>query len=165
MASNPEFLREGSSIEDFMRPDRVVIGVESEPAEELMREIYRPLFLRDTPIVKTDIRHRRTGQVRVKQFPGRQDLLHQRDRPTGRSRRRGRFRRRQSHGARQAHRLQVPAPGPRVRRQLPAQGYQRHRAHRQEAGSDMSIVRAAIEVNAGLPGNGPWPRPTAWPAT
>ncbi len=55
MASNPEFLREGSSIEDFMRPDRVVIGVNSEKAEELMREIYRPLFLSDTPIVKTGI--------------------------------------------------------------------------------------------------------------
>jgi UDPglucose 6-dehydrogenase len=51
MASNPEFLREGSSIEDFMRPDRVVIGTESERAEKLMREIYRPLFLLDTPIV------------------------------------------------------------------------------------------------------------------
>jgi len=51
MASNPEFLREGSSIEDFMRPDRVVIGAESERAEKLMREIYRPLFLLDTPIV------------------------------------------------------------------------------------------------------------------
>jgi UDPglucose 6-dehydrogenase len=51
MASNPEFLREGSSIEDFMRPDRVVIGTESERAEQLMREIYRPLFLLDTPIV------------------------------------------------------------------------------------------------------------------
>jgi UDPglucose 6-dehydrogenase len=55
MASNPEFLREGSSIEDFMRPDRVVLGVDSEPAEDLMREIYRPLFLSDTPIVKMGI--------------------------------------------------------------------------------------------------------------
>jgi len=55
MASNPEFLREGSSIEDFMRPDRVVIGVDSERSEELMREIYRPLYLSDTPMVKTGI--------------------------------------------------------------------------------------------------------------
>ncbi len=51
MASNPEFLREGSSIEDFMRPDRVVIGTESPRAEELMRGIYQPLYLLDTPIV------------------------------------------------------------------------------------------------------------------
>jgi UDPglucose 6-dehydrogenase len=51
MASNPEFLREGSSIEDFMRPDRIVIGTEAPAAEHLMREIYRPLFLLDTPIV------------------------------------------------------------------------------------------------------------------
>jgi len=55
MASNPEFLREGSSIEDFMRPDRVVIGVDSERSEELMREIYRPLYLSDTPMVRTGI--------------------------------------------------------------------------------------------------------------
>lgn len=55
MASNPEFLREGSSIEDFMRPDRVVIGVDSERAGELLREIYRPLYLLDTPVVKTGI--------------------------------------------------------------------------------------------------------------
>jgi len=55
MASNPEFLREGSSIEDFMRPDRVVIGTETERSEEIMRSIYRPLFLLDTPIVNTSI--------------------------------------------------------------------------------------------------------------
>lgn len=54
-ASNPEFLREGSAIEDFMRPDRVVIGVESEFAEEVLRRIYRPLNLRETPILSTDL--------------------------------------------------------------------------------------------------------------
>lgn len=54
--SNPEFLREGSAIEDFMRPNRVVIGVESERAREIMREIYRPLYLLETPIVFTSIR-------------------------------------------------------------------------------------------------------------
>jgi len=56
VASNPEFLREGAAITDFMRPDRVVIGVESERAEEVLREIYKPLFLRETPIVRTDIK-------------------------------------------------------------------------------------------------------------
>lgn len=55
VVSNPEFLREGSAIEDFMRPDRVVLGVESERAESLMRELYRPLFLLETPIVATSL--------------------------------------------------------------------------------------------------------------
>lgn len=54
-ASNPEFLREGSEIEDFIRPDRVVIGVESERVEEVLRHGYRPLNLRDTPIMATDL--------------------------------------------------------------------------------------------------------------
>ncbi len=54
--SNPEFLREGSAIEDFMRPNRVVIGVESERARSIMREIYRPLYLLETPMVFTSVR-------------------------------------------------------------------------------------------------------------
>jgi UDPglucose 6-dehydrogenase len=55
VASNPEFLREGSAIGDFMRPDRVVIGVESERAEALLRELYRPLNLIEAPILITDL--------------------------------------------------------------------------------------------------------------
>ena len=55
MASNPEFLREGAALGDFIRPDRVVIGVESPQAEQVLRAIYKPLFLRDTPIVSTGI--------------------------------------------------------------------------------------------------------------
>jgi UDPglucose 6-dehydrogenase len=53
VASNPEFLREGSAIEDFRRPDRVVVGCTSERAREVMREIYRPLFINETPILFT----------------------------------------------------------------------------------------------------------------
>jgi UDPglucose 6-dehydrogenase len=55
VASNPEFLREGAAISDFMRPDRVVVGVESERAEALLRELYRPLNLIETPILVTDL--------------------------------------------------------------------------------------------------------------
>ena len=55
VASNPEFLREGAAIQDFMRPDRVVIGVESERARERLSELYRPLNLIETPMVITDL--------------------------------------------------------------------------------------------------------------
>ncbi len=55
IVSNPEFLREGSAIEDFMRPDRVVIGADTERAAEAVSALYRPLYLRDTPIIKTSL--------------------------------------------------------------------------------------------------------------
>ena len=55
VASNPEFLREGAAIKDFMNPDRVVVGVQNSRAEEVMREIYRPLYLREFPVVVTDL--------------------------------------------------------------------------------------------------------------
>lgn len=55
VASNPEFLREGAAIDDFMRPDRVVVGVRNERAGEVMKEIYRPLSLREAPVIMTDI--------------------------------------------------------------------------------------------------------------
>src|ERR1700752_2902303 len=53
VASNPEFLREGSAIEDFQRPDRVVVGTDSDRARDVLRALYRPLYLLETPILFT----------------------------------------------------------------------------------------------------------------
>jgi UDPglucose 6-dehydrogenase len=55
VAANPEFLREGSAIGDFMRPDRVVVGADSDKAREVLRRLYRPLYLIETPIVFTGL--------------------------------------------------------------------------------------------------------------
>ena len=55
IAANPEFLREGSAIEDFMRPDRVVIGVDNNQAAAILKELYRPLYLIETPVVVTTV--------------------------------------------------------------------------------------------------------------
>jgi UDPglucose 6-dehydrogenase len=72
VASNPEFLREGAAIHDFMRPDRVVIGADDDASLAIMSDLYRPLYLNETP-------HRRAHQVRRQRVPGHEDLLHQRD--------------------------------------------------------------------------------------
>jgi UDPglucose 6-dehydrogenase len=56
VASNPEFLREGAAIGDFMRPDRVVIGTDDEQATAILKDLYRPLYLIETPVVITDLR-------------------------------------------------------------------------------------------------------------
>src|SRR6516164_4564076 len=55
VAANPEFLREGSAISDFMRPDRIVIGTDSDRARAVMRQLYRPLYLIETPMLFTDV--------------------------------------------------------------------------------------------------------------
>ena len=60
VVSNPEFLREGAAIEDFKHPDRIVVGAEEEPAAEIMREIYRPLYLNKAPLMFTS---RRTAEL------------------------------------------------------------------------------------------------------
>ncbi|WP_409433206.1 UDP-glucose dehydrogenase family protein [Litorimonas sp. RW-G-Af-16] len=60
VVSNPEFLREGAAINDFKRPDRVVVGTDSAPAKAVMRELYRPLFINETPIMFTS---RRTSEL------------------------------------------------------------------------------------------------------
>jgi len=60
VVSNPEFLREGAAISDFKRPDRIVVGAQDERAREVMREIYRPLYLNQAPLLFTD---RRTSEL------------------------------------------------------------------------------------------------------
>jgi UDPglucose 6-dehydrogenase len=60
VVSNPEFLREGAAIEDFKHPDRIIVGAEDDPAAELMREIYRPLYLNRAPLLFTS---RRTAEL------------------------------------------------------------------------------------------------------
>jgi UDPglucose 6-dehydrogenase len=60
VVSNPEFLREGAAIADFKRPDRIVIGTDSEPARQVMRDIYRPLYINESPILFTS---RRTSEL------------------------------------------------------------------------------------------------------
>jgi|TARA_Y100000994_G_C15686917_1_gene440083 UDPglucose 6-dehydrogenase len=55
IVSNPEFLREGSAIDDFLRPDRIVVGLDSDRSKEMMSALYRPLFLRETPIIFTSL--------------------------------------------------------------------------------------------------------------
>jgi UDPglucose 6-dehydrogenase len=60
VVSNPEFLREGAAIEDFKRPDRIVVGTDSEEAAEILREVYRPLYLNKAPLIFTS---RRTAEL------------------------------------------------------------------------------------------------------
>ena len=55
MVSNPEFLREGSAVEDFLRPDRVVVGVHDDAGAAAMKRVYRPLYLRETPMIVTTL--------------------------------------------------------------------------------------------------------------
>ena len=80
VVSNPEFLREGSAINDFMRPDRVIIGAESEIAIGVLRALYRPLYLSETPIVVTGLETAEITKYAANSFSGGEDQLHQRSR-------------------------------------------------------------------------------------
>ena len=79
VVSNPEFLREGAAIKDFKIPDRVVVGTDDERAKDVMSELYRPLFLNETPILFTARRTSELIKYAANAFPCREDYLHQRD--------------------------------------------------------------------------------------
>jgi UDPglucose 6-dehydrogenase len=79
VVSNPEFLREGSAISDFKRPDRIVVGTDSERAEQVMRAVYRPLYLNEAPIIVCERRTSELIKYAGNAFPGDEDLLHQRN--------------------------------------------------------------------------------------
>ena len=106
-----------------MRPDRVVIGADSEQARDVMRRLYRPLYLIETPILFMSLRDSRTDQVCGQQFSRHQDYLHQRDR---RSVRKSRCRRAgccSRHWSGWPDWPEIPSCGPRLRRILLPEGY------------------------------------------
>ena len=109
VASNPEFLREGNAIGDFMRPDRVVIGAETDRARDVLRQLYRPLYLIEAPIVFTGIETAELTQICRQRLPGDEGHLHQRDGGSVREGRRRRARRGARHRTGRPHRPKIPA--------------------------------------------------------
>ena len=112
VVSNPEFLREGAAIQDFKHPDRIVVGTEDERAEQVMDELYRPLYLNALADPVHRPAHRRADQIRGQRLPRDQDHLHQRDRRPVREGRRRRAGRRARHRPRQPHRRKFLHAGP-----------------------------------------------------
>ncbi len=73
MASNPEFLKEGAAISDFMKPDRIVVGVDNERAEALLRELYAPFNRNHEKLLCMDVAFVGADQVRGQRDAGDQD--------------------------------------------------------------------------------------------
>ena len=130
VASNPEFLREGNAIGDFMRPDRVVIGAETDRARDVLRRLYRPLYLIEAPIVFTAIETAELTKYAANAFLAMKvTFINEIADLCERSRRR-RARPRARHRPRRPHRAQVPASRPGLRRLLLPQGHPGADAHR-----------------------------------
>ena len=148
MASNPEFLREGSAIEDFRRPDRVVVGCDTERAREVMREVYRPLYLNETPILFTSRETSELIKYAANAFLATKiTFINEMAEPVREGRRR-----RAGCGARhrpgRPHRRQIPACRSRLWRLLLSQGHAgagQDRARR--SARPRRIVEAVVAVN------------------
>ena len=156
VVSNPEFLREGAAIEDFKRPDRVVVGTDDERARRVMRELYRPLFINETPMLFTGRRAAELIKYASNALSRDQDHFHQRDGGSLRAVRRGRARGRARNGTRSPHRGKVPARRPGIRRFVFSKGYRGARRHRaalwradQDRGNGDGSERCAQACNGG----------------
>ena len=77
VVSNPEFLREGVAVEDFMKPDRVVIGTSSERAKKVMNDLYAPFVRQGNPVIFMDERSAELTKYAANSFLGNQDLFHE----------------------------------------------------------------------------------------
>ena len=77
MVSNPEFLREGVAVDDFMKPDRVVVGTASERARKVMGDLYNPFVRQGNPIIFMDERSAELTKYAANSFPGYQDHFYE----------------------------------------------------------------------------------------
>jgi len=114
VVSNPEFLREGAAIEDFKRPDRIVIGTEDERARAVMAEVYRPLYRQPGAAAVHRTAHLGVDQIRGQRLPSHQDHPSSTRSPICARRPAPMCRRWRAHRPRQAHRLEIPACRPRL---------------------------------------------------
>ena len=167
VVSNPEFLREGSAIDDFLRPDRIVIGANDPRAVDVLREIYAPLYLIETPFLITDVASAELIKYASNGFLAVKISFINEIAQTLRADGRGRARRGQGHGARPAHRLEVPPSRARLRRLLLPQGHGgrgrsrppaglRVRDHRGDHAASTRRRRPACSTRSRRP-SGRWP--------
>ena len=122
VVSNPEFLKQGAAVDDFMKPDRVVIGAEDPRAAELMVKLHKPFTRTGAPIMVMDCASAELSKYAVQRVSGDEDLVHERDRQRVRSVRRRRRPGAPGGGRRSPHRHLVPVSGRRLRRQLLSEG-------------------------------------------
>ncbi len=148
VVSNPEFLREGYAVDDFLKPDRVVIGVGSKRAEEVMTRLYQPFIRQGNPLIVMDERSAELTKYAANCFLADQDHVHERDREFLREggRRCGQGPPRHGHGY--AHWTALSLPGHWVRRKLLFQRTSRPcTAVADTVGFEFEILTSVMEVN------------------